>query len=158
MQSNAQIDEGQSMVTAAVGISPTFYSGSGFEASLPPIEAAYEYAISNKITVGGFVGYAAAEFRNAGFGYDYTYILAGGLGNYHFVNTDQFDVYIGAKLGYVNVSADEVGTAFGFSAESSGILYGGQLGGRYWISESIGINIEAGYGVATLRAGVTLVL
>lgn len=152
---NAQISEGDSMITVAVGVSPTFYSGSGFEASLPPVEAAYEYAISDKITVGGFAGIATAEFRSAGFGYDYTYILAGGLGNYHFVNSETFDVYVGAKLGYVNVSSKEVGTAFGISAESSGVLFGGQLGARYWITETIAINAEAGYGVSAFRVGVT---
>ncbi|MEQ3675861.1 MAG: outer membrane beta-barrel protein [Dokdonia sp.] len=152
---NAQIEKGDSMITLALGVSPTFYSGNGFEASLPPIEAAYEYAISDNITVGGFAGIATAEFRSAGFGYDYTYILAGGLGNYHFVNSETFDVYVGAKLGYVNVSSKEVGAAFGINAESSGILFGGQLGARYWITETIAINAEAGYGVAALRLGVS---
>lgn len=156
--SHAQIEKGTSMITVGVGISPTFYSGGGFKATLPPVEASYEYGISEKITVGGFAGYAGAEFRSAGFGYDYTYILAGALGNYHFVNSETFDVYIGAKLGYVNVSSKEVGTTFGIGAEASGILYGGQLGARYWFSDSIALNVEAGYGVATLRAGITFKL
>jgi hypothetical protein len=155
---NAQIEEGTSMITIGAGISPTFYSGGGFEATLPPLEASYEYGISDKITIGGFAGYAGAEFRSAGFGYDYTYLLAGALGNYHFVNSETFDVYVGAKLGYVNVSAKEVGTAFGVGAEASGVLYGGQLGARYWFSDSIAVNVEAGYGVSTLKAGVTFKL
>ena len=155
----AQVEEGDSMISVGVGISPTFYSGGGFESSLPPIEAVYEYGISEKITVGGFAGYAGAEFRSAGFGYDYTYILAGALGNYHLVNSEKFNVYIGAKLGYANVSAKEVGNnGLGLSAEASGIIYGGQLGARYWISDSIGINAEAGYGVAAFKAGVTFKL
>jgi len=156
--SQAQIEEGDSMITIGAGLSPTFYSGGGFKSTLPPLEASYEYGVSEKITVGGFVGYAGAEFRTAGFGYDYTYILAGALGNYHFVNSEKFNVYVGAKLGYLNVSAKEVGTAFGVGAEASGILYGGQLGARYWVSESFAINAEAGYGVSAIKAGVTFKL
>lgn len=159
--SNAQVEEGDSMINIGVGLSPTFYSGDGFEAGLPPIEASYEYMLKEKISVGGFAGFSTAEFRATGFdfGYDYTYILVGVLGNYHFTNSDKFNAYAGIKLGYTNVSVKEVGTAGnGFVADGSGILYGGQLGARYWVSESIGINAELGYGISLLRTGITFKL
>ena len=159
--SQAQIEEGDSMINLGVGISPTFYSGTGFESSLLPIEGSFEYMLKEKISIGAFVGFSTAEFRAQGFnfGYDYTYLLAGALGNYHFSNSEKFDAYVGLKLGYVNISADEVGTAgIGFSADSSGVLYGGQLGARYWISDAIGINAEVGYGISIVRAGITFKL
>ncbi len=155
--SQAQIAEGDVMVTLGVGLSPTFYSGSGYKSSLPPIEINGEYALSEKITAGAFAGYAGAEFRSGGFGFDYTYLLFGAVGNYHFVNEATFDVYAGAKLGYVSISSETVGggNGFNFPSEASGLLYGAQVGARYWVSESIGINAELGYGIALLKAGVT---
>ena len=157
----AQIEESNSLISVGVGLSPTFYSGNGFEAGVPPIEVSYEYMLKEKLSIGAFAGYASAEFRASGFnfGYDYTYILAGALGNYHFVNDEKFNVYAGVKLGYVNVSATEVGTAgVGFSVDGSTVVYGGQLGARYWFSDSIAINAEAGYGISILRAGITFKL
>ncbi len=57
-------------------------------------------------------------------------MLFGGQGNYHFVNNDQFDVYAGLRLGYVNISADQVGgSEFQTRAEASGVLLGAQIGG-----------------------------
>ena len=159
--SQAQVEEGESIINLGVGLSPTFYSEDGFEAGLPPIEASYEYMLKEKISIGGFAGFSTAEFRVNGFdfGFDYTYILAGVLGNYHFVNSEKFNAYGGIKLGYNNVSVKEVGTAGnGFVADGSGILYGAQLGARYWASGSIGINAEVGYGISLLRAGITFKL
>ena len=161
---NAQIEEGDSMINLGVGFGITFASTSGdFNTTIPPVEASYEYAISEKFTVGGFAGYSAAEFRSnfvgTNFGYDYTYLLAGALGNWQFVNNEKINVYLGGKLGYVNISADEVGTAgIGFSAEASGVVFGGQLGGRYFISDAIAINLEAGYGISAVKAGITIKL
>ncbi|MCT8338801.1 porin family protein [Flavobacteriaceae bacterium TK19130] len=155
--SNAQIEEGNILVSLGVGLSPTFYSGNGYESSTPPIEVAGEYAFTEDITGGIFAGYASAEFRNSGFGYDYTYTLFGAVGNYHFVNEESFNVYAGAKLGYVSISSESVGTnnGFNFSAEASGLLYGGQLGARYWFSDAIAVNAELGYGVSIFKAGVS---
>lgn len=61
-----------------VGFGVTFTSTSGdFSSTVPPVEVSYDYAISDKITVGGFVGYSAAEFRSSifdsEFGFDYTH-------------------------------------------------------------------------------------
>lgn len=158
---NAQIEQGDSMLNVGVGFGISFVSTSGdFTAGVPPIQASYEYAISEKFTVGAFAGFATAEFRSnafgSEFGYDYTYVLAGALGNWQFVNQEKFNAYLGAKLGYVNVSASEVGT-LGIGAEpvASGVVLGGHIGGRYFISDSFGLNLEAGYGISYLTGGVT---
>ena len=156
--SNAQVEEGDIMISLGVGLSPSFYSGSGYESSLPPLELTGEYRLNENIGVGAFLGYASAEYRQAGFGFDYNYILGGVLGNYHFVNKENLDVYAGAKLGYVSISSEAVGTAglFTASSEASGLLYGGQVGARYWFSDKFGVNAEVGYGVALVKAGLTL--
>lgn len=157
--SNAQVEQGNVLLSLGVGISPSFYSGGGYTSTTPPIEVAGEYAVTDAITAGLFAGYAGAEFRSGAFGFDYSYILGGAVGNYHFVNSEKFDAYGGVKLGYLSISADAVGTTNpAFTSEASGILYGGQLGARYWISEAIGLNVELGYGVATLRGGITFKL
>ena len=161
--SNAQIEQGNSLINVGVGFGVTFTStGGDYKNTIPPVQASYEYAVADKFTVGAFVGYAASEFRASDifggeeFGFDYTYFLGGALGNWQFVNNESFNAYLGAKLGYVSITADQVGdSSFGFSAEASGIVLGGHIGARYFFSDAIGVNLEAGYGVSYLTAGLT---
>lgn len=162
-----QLNEENSMINIGVGLSSYFASGTGYSTTLPPVEGSYEYMITENISIGGFVGVFSSEYgTNFDLAYNFSskfsYIHAGGLGNYHFVNDDKFNAYVGARLGYVNVSTssdsndnelDDLLNDLDYTA--SGLLYGIQLGGRYFISEKIAINAELGYGISVLKVGVT---
>ena len=169
--SNAQqLSEGNSMINLGVGLSSYFTSGTGYSVTLPPVEGSYEYMITENISIGGFVGAYGSKYETnfdlaTNFSSKFSYIHGGALGNYHFVNDDKFNAYVGARLGYVNVSTssgssdneiDNILNDLDFTA--SGLLYGIQLGGRYFISDKIAINAELGYGISVLKIGVTFKL
>lgn len=82
----------------------------------------------------------------------------GALGNYHFVNNDQWNVYAGAALGYLSVGVDDNITDGAGDVRSSGIALGVQGGARYFFTDKFATNVQLGYGLLVLSLGVTLKL
>lgn len=37
---------------------------------------------------------------------------------------------------------------------AGGLFYGVSVGARYWFTEALGVNLEAGYGLSFLKAGI----
>jgi hypothetical protein len=143
---NAQsFEEGTSVVQLGIGVGGDIGT---------PFAGGYEYGISDKIGVGATVGYSSYDL---GF-YKYTSILLGAKGNYHFYTTDKFDAYGGLSLIYNKLSADTASSPFGVSPSASGIVFVGQLGARYYFTDSIGAFAELGYGLANLNVGVAIKL
>ena len=79
-------------------------------------------------------------------------------GTYHFdaLNTEKYDVYIGALAGLishnyrddlVDINSTNIDPAFGFFG-----------GGRYHFSKGFGVFGEAGYGMSWLTVGAALKL
>lgn len=178
---NAQLKKGDAMINLGLGMSSYYTSGSGFTASLPPLEASYESILKDNFSVGGFLSYYGAKYENeletSGFIIDtkinYRYLSFGVLGNYHFVNEDDFNVYAGVKLGYVSVKTkvtQDIDSSFDIpssaiddalteaGATGSGILFGAHVGARYYLSESLALNAELGYGISLLKIGVSFKL
>jgi len=176
--SNAQaLVQGNSLVNVGMGFGSYIGTGTGYTTTFPPLYGGYEYMINDNITVGIFASYTASEYKYSmptydetrGVGTDvwkwkFSYLNAGVLGNYHFVNNDQFDAYGGLKLGYTNVSSkfdssnDETNSIFKtLNLATSGVLFGAQVGARYFFSEHIAVNLELGYGVAVASGGLTFV-
>lgn len=142
---NAQsFEEGTQVVQLGVGVGGDVGT---------PFSGGYEYGISDKIGVGATFGYSSYDL---GF-YKYTSILLGAKGNYHFYTTDKFDAYGGLSLIYNKLSTDSTGP-FGITPSGSGIVFVGQLGARYYFSDSIGAFAELGYGLANLNVGVVFKL
>lgn len=174
-KANAQYSEGDTFINAGIGLA-SYYGGSGFKMTIPPVEAGAEFMVSDDFSVGGFFGINGFKYEQPSFDFDddwgsssatykFTYINVGAVGNYHFVNSDQWNVYGGARLGYVSLSAkyeaagfsgdadDNVVDALG--ARASGILFGVQAGARYHFSEKLAANAELGWGVAAIKVGIT---
>lgn len=83
--------------------------------ALPPISLSYEKAVTDKISVGGIVGYSSSQY-NYGFGgssykWKYSYLFIGLRGNYNFATTEKFDPYAGLTLGYNIVGVKSPGQA-----------------------------------------------
>ena len=174
---NAQaLEQGNSLINVGMGFGSYMGSGNGYQTTFPPLYGSYEYMINDNISVGAFASYTASEYKytfpnmEGGTGsvddykWKFSYLNAGALGNYHFVNNDQIDVYGGLKLGYTNVSSkfnssnDESNNIFKtLNLASSGVLFGAQVGARYFFSEHIAVNVELGYGVAVASGGLTFV-
>lgn len=166
---SAQFEKGDMAVNLGFGVGNYYATGSGFETKIPPIVLSGEYFIMENISVGAFLGGSKSvyEYRYpSGYGYnskevEYTYFNLGALGNYHFVNQEKFDVYAGARLGYVNAKVEFSGNISnsvldGFGAKGSGLLAGAHVGGRYFFTDAFAANAEMGYGIAILQVGATL--
>ena len=144
-------DKGVKQANLGIG----FGGGYGTGSTSPAISGSFEVGVTDKIGVGGIVGYQSSTY-DYGFGsYSYTYLIFGARGSYHFYETDNVDVYGGAMLGYQNVSVSSTGSTFGAAASSSGIVIGLYLGGRYMFSENIGAFAELGYSISIFSVGLT---
>ena len=184
-----QLEKGNGLLNLGLGLSSYYTSGSGFTSS-PSLEVSYESMLSDeskfseKVSIGGFAGYYGAEYEYDDVTKDiydgstimeiyyhikYRYLYFGGVANYHFVNDDTFNVYAGARLGYVSVSTDIHEDSYPHSigddealasagAKSSGPFFAAQIGARYFLSEKIALNAELGYGLTALKLGVSFKL
>lgn len=158
------LEQQDSFISARFGLSSVYTLSSGFSATLPPIDGTYEYMITENISIGGFIGVYSAEFEfnntffNDNESIKYSFFNIGALGNYHFVNNDQWNVYVGAALGYLSVGVDDNITDGAGDVRSSGIALGVQGGARYFFTDKFAANVQLGYGLAVLSLGVTLKL
>jgi hypothetical protein len=163
---SAQFEKGDMAANLGIGVGGFYATGSGYSTKIPPVELSGEYFIMNNFSVGGFIGGSKNEYEYKLGSSDYetiayTYFNIGAIGNYHFVNHEKFDVYGGARIGYVGLSLkydeDEIesGSIDKLDGRSSGILVGAHVGGRYFFTESFAANAELGYGISILKVGVS---
>ena len=170
---NAQIEKGQMVVGAGVGLGNSVYSSSVYDNVLLPINLDVEYGV----TEGGLFGVDALSFglgatvsytqakddwgyllggNDAGF--KYASYIVGAKGYFHYdLGIDKLDTYAAITLGYNIASAKAYGDWGGYegtAAAASALYYGASVGARYWFSESLGVNLEAGYGLSFLKAGI----
>ena len=116
------------------------------------------------IGIGGTVGYTSYRYRynfsGADLGWNYSTIIVGGIGSFHYPVIDKLDTYAGILLGVRIVTSSEVGSVPGgtVNASSGGIAYSGFVGGRYYFSDKFAVFAQLGYGIAYLTFGVTIKL
>ncbi|MEJ5352427.1 MAG: outer membrane beta-barrel protein [Melioribacteraceae bacterium] len=140
-------------------------AGISGDATIPPLSVGIQYGLTDKISIGGIVGYAGSSYKfgliTSSYEWKYNYIIVGARGEYHFMKPeDKLDLYSGVTLGYniVNVSEPNNLPAYGlgYSATSSYLLYGGHAGVRYAFSNGFGLFAEAGYGIGYITGGIFL--
>jgi hypothetical protein len=128
------------------------------------ISASGEYGIIDGIAdkgtigVGAFAGYG---FRILGMShYNYSRILAGVRGTFHYPFIDKLDTYGGLGIGlqYTHWSWDAAYWGYSSSDNSVGLNAGFFLGARYYLSERLAAFAEAGYGLGYLTVGVAFKL
>ncbi len=132
------ITKGQAQINAGVGLSTWGV----------PLYVGFDYGVHPDITLGAELSYRS--YNDKWHDYKYHHSIVGILGNanYHF-NTvlnipSRWDFYAGLNLGFYtwNSPNDYEGS------HSSGIGLGAQIGGRYYFSNKVGINLEFGGGNA----------
>ncbi len=134
---NAQymLDKGDKQVNAGLG-----FSSWGI-----PIYAGFDYGVHRDISVGGEISYRSYTERGI-YGYHYSILGISVNGNYHF-NTilkipKIWDAYAGANIGFYSWSYPDNY----YGSKVSGLGLGLQFGGRYYINDNFGLNIEFGGG------------
>lgn len=111
-----------------------------------PVYLGFDYAVHKDITLGAEL--SARKYKEDWQGDKYSRNIIGisGNANYHFNSVlkipSNFDFYAGLNLGFY-IWNDEVGYK---GNNSSGLGLGGQLGGRYFFSKNLGLNLEVGGG------------
>ncbi|MFV0591639.1 MAG: outer membrane beta-barrel protein [Draconibacterium sp.] len=142
-------------------------AGFGFSNYGLPVYGGAEYGVGNNITVGGELAYRNHSEKYMTVKWKENYTTIAGFGNYHFNELLQipsnFDVYAGATLGYTifNSKIDDGSSSVSYSGSgSSGLYLNGQIGGRYFFTDKIGVNLEFGGGnyFSGGKIGITFIL
>ncbi len=151
---NYNFVKGQVDLNIGVGIGGTLI-GAGSKSKFLPVNASLDIGINDQISIGGFFGYAGAEFESfSGItdGYTFNNLMFGARLGYHFNMIDGIDTYSGGMLGYNKVTFGDSPIDLG----TSGFIWSGYVGGTYILSDSFGVFAEVGYGVTILRLGANL--
>ncbi|MDD4921110.1 MAG: hypothetical protein PHS30_01385 [Bacteroidales bacterium] len=125
-----------------------FNIGVGLSDMGTPFYLGIDHSVLPDVTIGGEFSYRAyRENWNSNY-YNHNIMGFSGNGNYHFNSLlgipKTWDFYAGLNLGfYVWTSPDTYE-----GSNSSGLGLGGQIGGRYYLSNKVGLNLEFGGGNA----------
>ncbi len=153
---NAQyaFDKGDKLLNVGIGVDS--YYGGGI-----PVGASFEYGITDAISVGGNLDYFSNNYGS----FRYSVLYLGARGSYHFnkllnINTDKFDVYAGAGLGFRNFSWHNTYDGPGLSnTYTSGLYLGIFAGCKYYFNHKIGAFAELGaLGSTNARIGLAFKL
>lgn len=113
-----------------------------------PVYIGFDHAVSRDITLGAELSYRAYnENWNSNY-YNHNIIGISGNLNYHFNRilgiSPRWDFYAGPNVGFYMWTSPD-----GYTGNRSSRLgLGGQVGGRYYFTNSLGINLEFGGGNA----------
>lgn len=160
---------GDKVVNLGIGIGNTLYSYSSYYSrGVPPISISFEQGIKDDILdngvigVGGYLGYSSSKYRytwlGGEWGWNYSYIVVGAMGTFHYPLVDNLDTYLGVLLGYNITTSREVGDVplDNDSYASGGIVYSGFVGARYYFNDKFAAFGQLGYGIAYLTLGLSI--
>ena len=134
LQAQNPLAVGQKQLNAGVGLSSWGI----------PVYVGLDVGVHEDISVGGELTLRSYNEKWKKEYYRHLIVGISGNGNYHFnrvlnISSD-WDIYAGLNLGFfIYNSPDEYP-----GSRSSGLGLGGQIGGRYYFSDKIGINLEFG--------------
>jgi hypothetical protein len=152
---------GDKVLNLGAGLGSTWYSGTYYTTKILPISASLEFGLANYflekgvIGAGPYIGYNTFKNEYRDGGYNYTIILMGLRGNFHYPMINNLDTYASLFLGYNRVRSEDFGTPAG-PPESSGLKSAFYLGGRYFIGKTFALLAEMGYGITYLNLGIAL--
>lgn len=124
--------------------------------SFPILSVTYDQGIIDNLGIGnlGVGGGIGMKFYSAnGLNANWTRIFLGARGTYHFdfVNSESFDFYVGGMAGFYFETTNNK-DVYNTNSRS----FGGPIAGiNYWITPTVGIYGEAGFGFGFLNGGVS---
>lgn len=120
--------------------------GAGFSDRSIPVYVGFDYGVHKDISIGAEISYRGYNENWNNNKYRHSVLGISGNANYHF-NTvlnipSNWDFYAGINVGFYswNSPYDYDGS------HNSGLGIGAQIGGRYFFSERVGVNLEFGGG------------
>jgi hypothetical protein len=150
------IEEGNFLINAGAGFFSVFSASQidGYREEIPPLYLSADYALSDGMSVGGYVAYSTFKqtMRNA----KITALLAGPRLAYRIFVNEDWDIYASLLFGIVNFQARTIDTNQNIPLDRSfAPFYGTMLGARYYFTNSLAVNAEIGWGLTLLNAGLT---
>lgn len=134
-QAQGTPEKGDMQLNAGLGL-----SGYGI-----PIYLGLDYGVGHDITIGGRVSYRTYTEHN----WRTTTIGFAANGNYHFNQLlslpSKFDLYAGLSLGYLHYTNKYTGPDNVYRSKvtnDSPLDWGIQIGGRYFFTDQLGLNLE----------------
>lgn len=123
----------------------------GDKIKTPAIGVNAEYFLDETLSIGIQASYSTLN-REGIFNEpdeDVSGITIGGLMNYYWTDSDTFNFYTGGSVGYDGHSGVYI---------DGGFYYEVHAGGRYQLSQNLGVYGELGYGLSLLKLGVSFAL
>jgi hypothetical protein len=152
---------GDKVLNVGIGLGSSWYSGTYYSLTFPPINASLEVGVKDgvlekgAIGVGGLVGYSGYKYEYSTAKWTYTNFILGARGYFHYPLVNKLDTYTGLMLGYNIATEKWQGTGSAPVGESwGGFVWSWFIGGRYYIKESFALMAELGYGSYYLNLGV----
>ena len=122
--------------------------GVGFSNLGVPFYIGLDHAVSRNVTLGAELSYRSYREDWDYVYYDHSITGISGNANYHFNNLfhipRNWDLYAGLNLGFYSWNSPKT---YGGS-HISGLGLGAQVGGRYFLSKNVALNLEFGGGNA----------
>ncbi|HUX95802.1 MAG TPA: outer membrane beta-barrel protein [Bacteroidales bacterium] len=138
ISAQAPLSNGKAQLNAGVG-----FSGWGI-----PLYVGMDFGISRDITLGFEGSFRQYKEKYIDVRYNSTILGISGNGNYHFNRVlnipSNWDFYAGLNIGFYAWTSPD-----GYPGDgNSGLGLGLQIGGRYFVSNNFGLNLEVGGGNA----------
>jgi len=120
--------------------------GAGFSDFGTPVYIGFDHGVARNVTLGGEFSYRGYREHWDNYYYNHNIMGFSGNGNYHFNQIfeipSRWDLYAGLNVGfYIWTSPDSY-----HGSESSGLGLGAQVGGRFFLTPKVGLNLEFGGG------------
>ena len=137
-----------------------FNIGLGFSGWGVPVYGGIDFGVSHDITLGGELSIRSYRENWKNNYYRHHIIRVSANGNYHFNRIlnipSQFDFYAGLNLGFYSWNSPD-----GYPGDhTSGVGLGAQIGGRYYFTNRVALNLELGGGdvFSDGKIGITIKL
>lgn len=135
-----RVQKGEGQINAGVGIGNSW---GGI-----PVYVGYDYGVHKDVTVGVQGSFSSKNEKYTNGTFSNRWFSVGVNGNYHFNSLlkipNNWDLYAGASLVYNSFSYGN--KDYAFETAGSGIGFAGQIGGRYYFTNNLGVNLEFGGG------------
>jgi len=169
-QSTSTFHPGNSALNVGLGL---FGANHGYDVfgsvkQSPALSVAYERGITDSfgpgtLSVGGLLGYKHYyyDFPKTDYKASWTDVLLMARGSYHYnlTSNPQIDTYAGLTVGvrlntYSNTNTNSA-SRDAYSDEGLHLATGIFLGGRYFVTDNVGVFAEAGYDMTYFKLGLT---
>jgi hypothetical protein len=161
LKGQSTFDKGTRVLNIGLGFGNYWYYGNHWHQTVPSISVSFEKSIidgigeKGSIGIGGIAGFSAYRWDDGQNNYNYTNVLIGARGAFHYEFVDKLDTYVGLMLGYSiathqdNPNYNGTVGGFGFTA---------YLGARYYFNPKFAAMMELGYGISSFNVGIAIKL